>query len=310
VLVYLPPGYEDEPDRRYPVVYFLQGLTGQVDMWHNRRAMVANFPERVDALFASGDVPPALVVLVDGWTSWGGAQYLDSAALGRYQSYLSTDVVAFVDGRYRTIAASAARAVAGHSSGGYGALVSGLLHPEVWGSVASHAGDAMFEVCYLPGFRDTARLLATRYEGSWDRWRAEVSDRGLLTDDADFDPLNDWCMSACYSADEDGTVHVPFEPATGQLRPEVWARWLHWDPVRMIARRADAARSWRSVWLDAGIRDEIFLDRGCVALREALADAGVTDPTVHFELHGGGHRNQEGRFLLSLAWLARRMAAG
>ena len=310
VLVYLPPGYGDDPDLRYPVVYFLQGLTGQVDMWRNRRAMSPNFLERVDALFASGDAPPTMVVLVDGWTSWGGAQYLDSPAVGRYQTYLSSDVVAFVDGRYRTLDAPASRAVAGHSSGGYGALVSGLLHPEVWGSVASHAGDALFEVCYLPGFRDTARVLATRYEGSWDRWRAEVRTRGLLSDDADFDLLNDWCMAACYSADEDGTVHVPFEPATGQMRPEVWARWLHWDPVRMIARSADAARSWTSVWLDAGTRDEMFLDRGCVAVHEALADAGVTEPTVRFELHGGGHRNQEGRFLLSLAWLSGRMAAG
>ncbi len=310
VLTYLPPGYGHDPDHRYPVVYFLRGFSGQVDMWRNRRAMSPNFLEQVDGLFASGDVPPALVVLVDGWTSWGGAQYIDSPAIGRYQTYLSNDVVSFVDGRYHTITAPGGRAVAGHSSGGYGAVVSGLLHPEVWGSVASHAGDALFEVCYLPGFRGTARTLATHYEGSWDRWWADVRHRGLLSDDSDFDLLNDWCMAACYSSDEDGAVHAPFEAATGQLRPEVWAQWLHWDPVRMVARCADAARSWRWVWLDAGTADEVFLDRGAVALRHALADVGVTEPKVHFELHGGRHGNQEARFLASLAWLAGRLTPG
>src|SRR6186713_1126570 len=70
--VYTPPGYDDEPERRYPSVYLIQGLTGQLDMWKNRTAFRRNFPELVDDMFAKGESPPAVLVWVDAWTSLGG----------------------------------------------------------------------------------------------------------------------------------------------------------------------------------------------------------------------------------------------
>jgi hypothetical protein len=103
VWVYLPPGYDDGSEP-LPAAYLLRGHTGQLDMWANRRAFAPTFLEQIDGLFAGGSAPPLIVVLVDGWTSWGGAQYLDTPAIGPYSTYLSDDVVAWVDGRYRTIA--------------------------------------------------------------------------------------------------------------------------------------------------------------------------------------------------------------
>src|SRR5437763_1725672 len=79
--VYVPPGYDDEPERRYPSVYVIQGLTGQVDMWRNRTPFRRNFPETADELFASGDAPPCIVVWVDAWTSYGGAHFATSTTV-------------------------------------------------------------------------------------------------------------------------------------------------------------------------------------------------------------------------------------
>src|SRR5437660_2932328 len=80
--VYVPPGYDDEPGRRYPSVYVIQGFTGQLDMWRNRSAFGAKtYPELADELFATGEASPCIVVWVDAWTSVGGAQFLDSPAL-------------------------------------------------------------------------------------------------------------------------------------------------------------------------------------------------------------------------------------
>src|SRR4051812_47795873 len=76
--VYVPPGYDDEPDRRYPSAYVIQGYTGHLGMWANRTAFRQPFPELADAMFARGDAPPAVVVYVDAWTSLGGSQFLDS----------------------------------------------------------------------------------------------------------------------------------------------------------------------------------------------------------------------------------------
>ena len=81
--VYVPPGYDDEPDRRYPSIYLLQGLGGQLDIWRNRSTFRLNFPELLDRLYAGDDAPPpALVVFVDAWTSLGGSQFLDYPGTG------------------------------------------------------------------------------------------------------------------------------------------------------------------------------------------------------------------------------------
>src|ERR671934_11860 len=131
--VYVPPGYDDEPDRRYPSVYMIQGLTGQLDMWRNRTAFRQPFPELADELFASGEAPPCVVVWVDAWTSLGGSQFLDSPGTGRYHTYLCDEIVPFVDANYRTLAQRDHRGVQGKSSGGYGAMVTPMLRPDLFG---------------------------------------------------------------------------------------------------------------------------------------------------------------------------------
>src|SRR5437762_14149906 len=104
IWVYLPPGYDKEPTRRYPSVYMIQGLTGQLDMWRNRSPFRKNFPELADELFASGEAPPCVLVWVDAWTSIGGSQFLDSPGTGHYHTYLCDEVVPWVDENYRTLA--------------------------------------------------------------------------------------------------------------------------------------------------------------------------------------------------------------
>ena len=108
--------------------------------------------ERLDAMFAAGDCPDAIVVFVDCWTSLRRLAVPELAgSLGRYQDYLCDEVRAFVDERYPTLADRDHRGLTGKSSGGYGAMVVPMLRPDVFGALASHAGDALFEACYLPG---------------------------------------------------------------------------------------------------------------------------------------------------------------
>ena len=304
--VYLPPAYDDDQNRRYPSVYLIQGLTGQIDMWRNRTAFRRNFPELADELFATGGAPPCLLIWVDCWTSLGGSQFLDSAATGRYHTYLCDEIVPWVDASYRTLAAPEHRGIAGKSSGGYGAMVTPMLRPDLFGGLATHAGDALFETCYLPEFRETARALREDYEGSYERFWEDFRSRPAFSNESDHVLLNSWCMAACYSADEDGSVRLPFDPATGELDAEVWERWLAWDPVRMVSGHADALRSLRAIYIDAGKRDEWYLDLGAEAFRRALAGVGVED--VHFELFDATHMAIEYRYPLSLRYLAERLA--
>jgi Putative esterase len=304
--VYTPPGYDDG-GARYPSVYMIQGLTGQLDMWRNRAPFRKNFPELADGLFARGEAPPVVIAWVDCWTSFGGSQFLDSPGTGNYLTYLCDEVVPFVDERYRTIADRDHRGIAGKSSGGYGAMVVPMLRSELWGGLATHAGDALFEACYLPEFRESARALRDHYDGSFDAFWKDFRSRPALSKDSDGHLLNDWCMAACYSADPDGTVRLPYDPATGELIPEIWERWLAVDPVRMVPAHAETLRSMRAIYIDAGKKDEYYLDLGAEAFRRELEAIGVTD--VFFELFDATHMSIEYRYPLSLAYLAGRLSA-
>src|SRR5215469_49882 len=306
--IYVPPGYDEEPAKRYPTIYQIQGLTGQLDMWRNRPPFRKNYPELADELFAGGQIPPCLVVWVDCWTSLGGSQFLDSPATGRYHTYLCDEIVPWVDAHYRTLPQREHRGIAGKSSGGYGAMITPMLRPDLWGGLATHAGDALFEMCYLPEFPSSVRALRNHYEGSFTKFWEDFRSRPAFSKESDAYLLNDWCMAACYSTDEDGTVHLPYDTATGELIPQVWERWLAWDPVRMVPSHAETLRAMKAIYIDAGKRDEFFLDLGAEAFRRALERIGVTD--VFFELFDASHLAIEYRYPLSLKYLAERLSPG
>ena len=286
--VYEPPGAEGAT---LPAVYLIQGFTGQLDMWRNRSAFRPTVLELVDDLRA-----PARVVFVDAWTSYGGSQFLDSPGVGNYHTYLCEDVVAFVDERYPT----SARAIAGKSSGGYGAMVTAMLRPDVFAGLATHAGDALFELCYLPDFRDVARALRDHYDGSFDAFWQDFRSRPAFSKGSDHALVNTYAMAECYSPGE-----LPFDPATGELKPDVWERWLAWDPVRMVDTHTDALRSLRAVYIDCGKSDQFFLDLGAEAFRRALERIGVTE--VFFELFDATHSAIEYRYPIAIRYLAERL---
>jgi S-formylglutathione hydrolase FrmB len=307
--VYLPPAYDLEPHRRFPSIYLIQGMTGQLDMWRNRAAFRPTVLELIDELFAGADAPPpAIIVAVDCWTSYGGSQFIDSPATGRYGTYLADEVVEWIDGHYRTLADPGHRGITGKSSGGYGAMINGLLRPDRFGGLATHAGDSLFEVCYQPEFAEVARALRNGYGGSYEQWWADFRSRPAFTKQDDAALIDAYAMAACYSADPDGTVQLPFDPATGELRPETWARWLAWDPVRVARTPAGSAalRGMRAIYIDAGTRDEYHLDLGAEAFRQACVAAGSVAP--FFELIDARHGGIEYRYPISMRYLAERLA--
>lgn len=306
VWVYLPPGYDDG-DESYPAVYVIQGYTGHVSMWGNRTPFRQPFVETADQVFASDEAPPCIVVYVDAWTTYGGSQFVDSIGTGRYHSYLCDEVVPWVDARYRTISDRESRAISGKSSGGFGAMITPMLRPDLFGAFATHAGDALYEFCYLPEFAEAVRHLRA-YDGDIDRWWDDFRSRPAFSKAADEALITALGCSAAFSPGEDGRPVLPFDPRTGVVRQDVWDRWLAWDPVRMAPAYADALRSQRAIWIDAGTRDDYFLDLGAQAFRNELIRIGVAEGTVRFELFDATHAAIDFRYPMALAWLAHRLA--
>ena len=186
--VYRPP-VSPGVGERLASVYMLQGFGGRLEEWLALTSSGPTTIERLDAMFRARESPPALLVFVDAFTSWGGSQFLNSTSTGRYLDFVCDEVVPFIDARYPTLSAREHRGVSGKSSGGYGAMVLSMLRPEVFGALASHAGDALFECCYQPLFPVAARLLRTQFHGSWEVFEARAQE-------ADFD----WKQSAALFA--------------------------------------------------------------------------------------------------------------
>jgi S-formylglutathione hydrolase FrmB len=288
--VYRPPGVERDRSEGVPAVYVIQGFTGQIDMWLTRATLEPTMIERLDAMFAAGECPPAIVVFVDAWTRRGGSQFLNSAGTGRYLDYLCDEVVPFVDAEYPTLAGRDHRGLAGKSSGGYGAMVVPMLRPNVFGALASHAGDALFECCYAPDFPAVARQLRDDFDGSFDAFFDALEKVDHFDWEKFGKPFELYGYAAAYSPDPDNPVRalLPFDVATGRLIDDVWAQWLALDPVRMAPEHGDELRSMRRIYLDAGREDEWYLDLGAQAFAAELDKLGVEHTLELFDgKHGG-----------------------
>ena len=273
VYCYLPPGYESS-GRSYPVLYFLSGFTGTGRMLLNVDPFVESMDRRLDRIIASGAMPPVICVLPDCFTALGGSQYVNSTATGRYEDYLVDEIVPFVDAQLRTLASRDHRGVTGKSSGGYGAMVLAMRHADVFGGLGSHAGDAYFAYCYLPDFPKFV-LGITRHGGveAFVRYFRSLPKK---TKEA-MEVLNILAMAACYSPNPSAPmgIDLPVVLPSGEIRGEVWNRWVENDPVHMAKSHADALRSLRVIYLDAGLRDEFNLQMGARIFCTRLESLGV-----------------------------------
>jgi S-formylglutathione hydrolase FrmB len=301
--VYLPPSGRTEGR---PLLVLLSGYTGAGFFHYQRpRFLSENHPQRLDRMIRIGAVPEAVMVGPDCLTTLGGSQYLNSTATGRYEDYVVNEVVPWVRETYRT----GPCAVLGTSSGGYGALVLALRHPELFPAAASNAGDAYFEYGYLPEFPAVFREL--RRSGGPEALLTSVLSEpvsGFGPGQPKIQALEMMAYASCYSPveSEPGRFELPFDLETGALRPEVWDRWLAWDPVRMVGsdRYRDAARRLAYVYVDGGTRDEFGLDVGARIFADRARRAGVRVDHAEFD---GVHRDSGPRYDVMIPRLLRAL---
>ena len=303
VYCYLPAGY-DASDARYPVLYFLAGFTGTGRSMLNFNAFAESIDKRLDRLIGAGAMPPVILVLPDCLTRFGGSQYINSSATGKYEDYVVDEIVPFVDQQLRTTAGRDHRGVIGKSSGGYGALRLAMRHPDVFGALGSHAGDAYFEYCYyldFPKFVLGIQKYGGTIESFWERFNA------LPKKSVAYDELNILAMAACYSPNPAAPlgIDVPVDLQTGEVLADVWQRWLEQDPVSMAPRHADALRSMRAIFIDAGLHDEYQLQLGARILCTRLDRAGARYTYEEFD---DGHMDIVYRYDRSLGELAKALA--
>lgn len=304
--VYLPPHYDREPDRRFPVVFSLAGYGG----WGAQKLAEKSFEEplhlQLDRWMESGEIEPMIIAFPDCFTRFGGAQYRNSPASGRYLDHLSQELVDLVDRQLRTLAHRDFRGAIGHSSGGYGALLLGMERPETFGHICSTAGDGYFELTY-PLDLGKAFQQFKRFGGPAAFAQQFLTKRQRGGNE--FGAMSILAYAQAYSPDPavpEIFCQLPFDLQTGELRADVWQRWLDCDPLRMCAHRVAELQSLHTLFLDAGTSDEWCLDVATRVLAARLQSLGVAH--VHEEFDGG-HMGCGWRIEASLRRISHAVAA-
>jgi len=318
--VYTPPGYDsgdrdsgdrdsgdrdsgdrESGDQRYPLLVCLIGFTGTGEMVCTGNRWSPGLPARLDRLIAEG-MPPVIVAFPDCFTRWGGSQYVNSSAIGRYEDYVCDEIIPFVEQEYRC---TGNRGVFGKSSGGYGAVRLPMQRPGLFSVAASHSGDMGFAFVYQPEFADALARLAEF--DSLDAWLENFHAHEKKAS-ADFGVMGYLAMASCYSPDpaEPYGFALPAEPETGELIPEVWERWRANDPVNMAEACADGLRALDLLFLDCGTKDEWRIHLGLRAFTKRLDALRIPYESEEFP---DTHRELSYRYDVSLPKLAAKLAA-
>ena len=271
VSVHLPASYQQEPTRRYPVVYVLHGYTGTDQGWFGpqgrRRAEVI-----ADRAFAGGSAQEMILVMPNCYNAYGGCMYSNSATSGYWEDYIADDLVAYIDGHYRTLPAREARGLAGHSMGGYGVIRIGMNRPDVFSALYAMSSCCLNEMTPRGGERALAMERI--------RTREDLGDsRGAL---------RTFAVTAAWAPNPTKPpFYFDLPTKDGNVIPDVAARFAVNSPMAMLDSHAGALRKMTAIMMDVGEQD------GLIGANRELSDAMTRFGVDHtFETYDGDHGNR------------------
>ena len=275
VTIYLPPGYDADPNRRYPVIYMLHGYTDSDERWMGLRQSWISLSAVLDSTLADGGVREMIVVMPNSYTRFQGSMYSNSITTGYWEDFITRDLVAWVDAHYRTVADRDSRGLAGHSMGGYGAVRIGMRHPEVYAAVY-----ALSPCCMAPRWAAPEALAA-------------MASAEQITTMEQFAaaPFGTRALIASAAAWAPNPANPPFfldmPTRNGEPRHDVMARLAANAPLAMIDQYIPNLKRLRGFGIDSGDQD-----RGIAPtvqqLHEILDRYGVEHV---FAIYPGDHLN-------------------
>lgn len=300
--VYIPHGHTGAG---LPLLVDLVGYTAGGPAHTNWKAFGENVPERLDRLIGDGAMRPVAVAFPDCFSRLGGNQYVNSAAVGSYEDFLIGEMLPAVERQFGC-GGDGRRGVFGKSSGGFGAQIHAMRHPDIWSAAASHSGDAGFELLYLGGFPDVLRALA-RHGNSIEAWMNAFEAKQKL-DGKDTLILMYLCQAASFDPDPGAFLglRLPVTLDTCEIIPERWENWLAWDPARMVETHAASIGRLKAFFLDCGTEDQYSILYGSRRIHKTLEQRGVAH---RYEEFPDDHSSVDYRMDISLPYLAKALSA-
>jgi S-formylglutathione hydrolase FrmB len=264
VLVFLPPSYGKDPNRRYPVVYALHGYSIGAEQWSQE----IHVPQTIEGAFAKG-AREMIVVLPDSKTVHNGSMYSSSVTTGDFENFIAHDLVAYMDAHYRTIAARESRGLVGHSMGGYGATRIGMKHADVFGSLY-----IMSPCCLAPRMAALKPAEETALLGV--KTPADSASLAFI--------LRAQLASAAAWSPNPKAPPLYLDLPIGDKQQQVLAEWAANAPLAFIPQYISGLRRYNAIALDVGDQDSLRTDT--TKLHDVMDSYGIANS---FEIYPGTH---------------------
>jgi S-formylglutathione hydrolase len=274
VTVYLPPSYAGDEARRYPVVYLLHGYGGRENTFTER---LAKLPESADKLAAAQGFSELIVVTPNAYSLHKGSMYSNSVTTGDWERFIAEDLVAYVDGHYRTLAKRMSRGLAGHSMGGYGAVRIGMKRPDVYGSLY------IMSACCLTANANPRPDAMAPAEAIKTRAQAEEAARA-----PGFGPSVNLASAAAWSPNpKNPPLFLDLPVKDGKVRPDIVAKWVANAPLEMLKDYVPGLKSYYQIAIDVGTKDTLITSNRL--LHEAMTRLTIPHG---YEEYDGDHTNR------------------
>ena len=302
--IYIPEGHKSTG---LPLLVDLVGFMAGGPAHTNWRNWGENVPERADRLIAEGKMPPVVIAFPDCFTRLGGNQYVESTAMGPWQTFLTEEMLPEIEERYGCGGAGK-RGVFGKSSGGYGSFIHGMhFGGDIWNAIASHSGDIGFELMYRTDFCAVLRRL-NDFNMSIEAFLNHFENAQKLKD-ADWHTL--MVLAQCASYDPDPSqffgIRLPADTQTCALIPERWANWQASDPLNIVESPEvqNRLKSLKLFYFDCGNIDQYNLVYGSRQLHTRLEELDISHIYEEFP---DNHSSVDYRMDISLPLLAKALS--
>jgi enterochelin esterase-like enzyme len=274
VTVYLPPSYATDKNRRFAVLYLLPGYGGRDDMFTK---LLANLAESADALAAAPGYSELIVVTPDPYTLHKGSMYSSSPTIGDWERFVAEDLVAYIDGHYRTLPDRRSRGLGGHSMGGYGAARIGMKRPDVFMALF------LMSSCCLGANRDPRPDQMAAAAAITTRAQAEESARA-----PGIGPSVLLAQAAAWSPNPGNPpLFLDLPMKDGKVRPDIMAKWVANAPNEMVEMYAANLNRYYAVAIEIGTKD------GLLRVNRELHDKLTRLHVAHaYEEYDGDHVNK------------------
>jgi S-formylglutathione hydrolase FrmB len=267
VIVFLPPSYNQQKHRRYPVIYALHGFSIGAEQWTQE----IHVPQTIEGAFADG-AKEMIVVLPDSKTEHGGSMYSSSVTTGDFETFISHDVVAYIDAHYRTIPDRMSRGLVGHSMGGYGAARIGMRHPDVFGSLYIMSPCCLSARAAGPSNPELEKTLEA-VKTPEDSAKLPFFARAQLASAADWSP-----------DPKNPPLYLDLPMKDGVPQPDVLAKWAANAPLAFVDQYIGNLKQYRAIAMDVGDQDPLRVDAG--KLHDVFDNYGIANS---FEIFPGTH---------------------